>query len=72
MTVYSELARNAAEELRVAAAGVDPGQLNDLIEEIADAEKVVVAGVGREGLMMRAPRHASLPHGAWMHMSLAT
>ncbi len=54
MTVYSELARNAAEELRVAAAGVDPGQLNDLIEEIAAAEKVVVAGVGREGLMMRA------------------
>lgn len=44
----------AAEELRVAAAGVDPAALAGMVEELAGAKRVVCYGVGREGLMMRA------------------
>lgn len=44
----------AAEELRVAAAGVDPAALAGMVEELAGARRVVCYGVGREGLMMRA------------------
>ena len=44
----------AAEELRVAAAGVDPAALAGMVEELAAAKRVVCYGVGREGLMMRA------------------
>jgi len=51
---YAEQVGRAAEELRVAAAGVDPEALAGLVEELAAAKRVVCYGVGREGLMMRA------------------
>lgn len=51
---YVEQVSRAAEELRVAAAGVDPAALAGLVEELAAAKRVICYGVGREGLMMRA------------------
>lgn len=51
---YVEQVSRAAEELRVAAAGVDPAALAGMVEELAGARRVVCYGVGREGLMMRA------------------
>lgn len=51
---YAEQVGRAAEELRVAAAGVDPAALVGMVEELAGAGRVVCYGVGREGLMMRA------------------
>jgi 6-phospho-3-hexuloisomerase len=48
------MAARAAEELGQAAQGVDPQALEALAEEIAGATRVVLYGVGREGLMMRA------------------
>lgn len=51
---YVEQVSRAAEELRMAAAGVDPAALAGMVEELATARRVVCYGVGREGLMMRA------------------
>lgn len=51
---YADQVSRAAEELRVAAAGVDPAALGGMVEELAGAGRVVCYGVGREGLMMRA------------------
>ena len=54
MTAYAQLADGAAEEIRSAASGVDPDRVSTLVDAIAAARRIVVAGVGREGLMMRA------------------
>jgi 6-phospho-3-hexuloisomerase len=54
MTDYRDLAARAAEELKTAALAVDPAALSALAGEIAGATRVVLYGVGREGLMMRA------------------
>lgn len=51
---YVEQVTRAAEELRTAAAGVDPAALTGWVAEMAAARRVVCFGVGREGLMMRA------------------
>ena len=51
---FADLAGRAAEELMLAAQGVDPGAMAGLVEELAGAGRVVCYGVGREGLMMRA------------------
>ncbi|NAZ36095.1 SIS domain-containing protein [Rubellimicrobium sp. CFH 75288] len=48
------LAPRAAEEIRSAVAGIEPGQLDALAGAIAGASRIVLYGVGREGLMMRA------------------
>lgn len=53
MSYAGQVAR-AADELRMAAAGVDPDALAGLVDEVATARRVVCFGVGREGLMMRA------------------
>lgn len=44
----------AAAELGAAASLVDPVEMDALVEALATARRVVVYGVGREGLMMRA------------------
>lgn len=49
-----DLARRAAKEIGEAAAGTDPAALDALAEEIAQARRIALHGVGREGLMMRA------------------
>ena len=54
MTEFAILAERAAEELKDAAGRVHSGQLEELIDAIIRARRIVVAGVGREGLMMRA------------------
>lgn len=51
---FADLAGQAADELKLAAQGVDPSAMAALVEELADAGRVVCYGVGREGLMMRA------------------
>lgn len=51
---YAEQVARAADELRAAAAGVDPSALAGMVEDLAGAGRVVCYGVGREGLMMRA------------------
>ena len=48
------MAARAAEEIGQAAQGVDPAALDALAGEIAGAARIVLYGVGREGLMMRA------------------
>lgn len=54
MTDFLKLAGRAADELRVAAEGVDAAAFGAMVEELAGAARIVVYGVGREGLMMRA------------------
>lgn len=44
----------ACTELQTACTALDPDQLGAFMREIADAKKIVLYGVGREGLMMRA------------------
>jgi 6-phospho-3-hexuloisomerase len=51
---FADLAGRAADELKLAAQGVDPGAMAGMVEELAGAGRVVCYGVGREGLMMRA------------------
>jgi 6-phospho-3-hexuloisomerase len=48
------LAARAADEIRTAVAGIDPGAMQTMVTELAGAARVVCYGVGREGLMMRA------------------
>lgn len=54
MTDFATLAAGAADEIRAATAGVDPAQMQALVERLAEARRIVAYGVGREGLMMRA------------------
>lgn len=51
---YADLVARAADEMKTAAAGVDPAALVGMVDELAAAKRVVCYGVGREGLMMRA------------------
>lgn len=44
----------ACKELQSACTALDPDQLESLVREIASARRMVLYGVGREGLMMRA------------------
>lgn len=44
----------ACGELQAACQALDHSQFDGLVREIADARKIVLYGVGREGLMMRA------------------
>ena len=53
MTLADQIAQAAA-ELAAGAAGTDPHQLADLVDEIATANRIAAFGCGREGLMMRA------------------
>jgi 6-phospho-3-hexuloisomerase len=48
------LADCAAGEIRDAVAAIDPAAMDGLVAEIAAARRIVLCGVGREGLMMRA------------------
>ncbi|EPX87583.1 3-hexulose-6-phosphate isomerase [Rubellimicrobium thermophilum DSM 16684] len=50
----SDLAARAAGEIRDAVAAIDPAALQGMVEELAQARRIVCYGVGREGLMMRA------------------
>ncbi len=54
MSEFAALAAQAADEMRQAAAGVDPEQGEALVAAIGSARRIVLHGVGREGLMMRA------------------
>ena len=54
MSDLRTLVTQAAVELSDAAATVDPLQLAALIDAIAAARRIVLHGLGREGLMMRA------------------
>lgn len=44
----------ACKELQTACTALDADQFDGLVREIASARRVVLYGVGREGLMMRA------------------
>lgn len=54
MMDYRKTVERAAEEMKAAAAGVDPKAITRMAKEIAKAKKILLHGVGREGLMMRA------------------
>lgn len=54
MMDYRKTVERAAEEMKAAAAGADPREIDRLAKELAKAKKIVLHGVGREGLMMRA------------------
>jgi 6-phospho-3-hexuloisomerase len=54
MTDYADLVSRAATEIGQATAGVAEAELDALIAAIAAAKSIVLHGVGREGLMMRA------------------
>ncbi len=51
---HSEMAALAAGELRNAAAAVSPAELEAFVGALARARRIVLHGLGREGLMMRA------------------
>lgn len=48
------LGATALDELGGVVAGIDAGEFNGLVRELAAARRIVLHGVGREGLMMRA------------------
>ncbi|MFM8702094.1 MAG: SIS domain-containing protein [Hyphomicrobiales bacterium] len=54
MIDYRKTIGQAAEEMKTAAGNVDPSEIDRLAREIARARKIVLHGVGREGLMIRA------------------
>lgn len=54
MSGPAALIAQASEEIGAAAAGVDAGGFERLVGALAAARRIAVAGVGREGLMMRA------------------
>lgn len=54
MPDYSAMAERAVAELRAAVSGIDAAAAGAFADEIAQARRIVVYGVGREGLMMRA------------------
>ncbi|MEM1129975.1 MAG: SIS domain-containing protein [Pseudomonadota bacterium] len=54
MTGYKTRIQAASNELATAAAGVDPAAVETLSAALAGANRIVLSGVGREGLMMRA------------------
>lgn len=54
MMDYRKTVELAAKEMSAAAGGVDPKAIARIAREIARARKIVLHGVGREGLMMRA------------------
>ena len=54
MSDLATLAATAAEELRQGVAAISPQEFAALAEAIAKAERLVLYGCGREGLMMRA------------------
>lgn len=53
MTLAAQIAQAAA-DIAQGAAGTDPVQLADLVQELTLAGRIVTYGCGREGLMMRA------------------
>ena len=54
MTTLAAQVTRASIELAQGAAGTDPAELADLVEDLATARRIAVFGCGREGLMMRA------------------
>lgn len=54
MSDFASLVTRAAAELGQATARVDPAALTALIDALAGAKTIVLHGLGREGLMMRA------------------
>lgn len=54
MPDFRALVTQAVAELRDATAAIDPAELTALIDAIAVARRIVLHGLGREGLMMRA------------------
>ena len=54
MLDYRKTVEQAAEEVKAACREVDPAGADRLAREISKARRVVLYGVGREGLMMRA------------------
>ncbi len=50
----ADRAEGAAGELARAAAGIDPAEMDALAAALSGAGRIVLHGVGREGLMMRA------------------
>jgi 6-phospho-3-hexuloisomerase len=51
---WSEWAERASGDLAVALSGVAPGEMDRMADEILAARRIVGAGMGREGLMVRA------------------
>lgn len=66
---FAAQAAQAAADIGAATGRVDPAALLGLVQEIAAARRIVLHGVGREGLMMRglAMRLAHL--GLHLHMA---
>ena len=54
MDGFAELAARAALEMGRAVQAVDPGSVAGMVAALAQAQRIVCHGVGREGLMMRA------------------
>ena len=53
-TDWTKWANRASDELRTALMGVGPDEINRMADEILAARRIVCAGMGREGLMVRA------------------
>ena len=51
---FQDMAQDAAAQIAASVTSIDPAQMAALIQALAEARRVVVHGLGREGLMMRA------------------
>jgi 6-phospho-3-hexuloisomerase len=51
---WADWTSTASNELAAALAGVAPGEIDRMADEILAARRIVCAGMGREGLMIRA------------------
>ena len=54
MSLLTEGAERAIEELGTCLRGIEEPKLGELVERIAVSKRIVLYGCGREGLMMRA------------------
>jgi 6-phospho-3-hexuloisomerase len=51
---WTDWTKRASDELAAALAGVAPDEIDRMADEILAAKRIVCAGLGREGLMIRA------------------
>ena len=51
---FADQARHAADEIAAATQSIDPAQMTALVTTLSQARRIVLHGLGREGLMMRA------------------
>jgi 6-phospho-3-hexuloisomerase len=68
-TDWASWAKQASDELAAALNGVAPDEIDRMADEILAARRAVCAGMGREGLMIRALCMRLMHLGFDVHMA---